>query len=54
MPMVLPVFRYAARPRRWPSSSTPPSDSEVQTMPADGTKVAVRADDGSLRVIEGS
>src|SRR3954464_15843300 len=52
MPMVLPSVTYASSPRRWPSSSTPSSASEVPIIPAVGTYVAVSDDDGSRRVTD--
>src|SRR6516164_4939148 len=50
MPIVLPAVMYASRPRRWPSSATPESVSEVPIMPAPGTNCAATGDDGSVRV----
>src|SRR6516164_1412200 len=50
MPIVLPAVMYASRPRRWPSSSTPESVSEMPIMPASGTNCAATGDDGSVRV----
>ena len=48
--MVLPADTYASRPRRCPSSSVPPSDSDVAIMPAPGTYTADSPEDGSRRV----
>ena len=54
MPIVLPFSRYASSPRRCPSSSAPPSDSDVHTMPAVGTKVALSPEEGSRSTTDGN